>query len=240
VIVQSRYNRPNASSVKGSFVDLDCQHHNEAHWTMNHRWPYILTAFSAMEGFSSESLNSQSVHHSCKEARHIRAHIRPRTSLVITRERRGYHRLDPNMCIIGDSYHVRCGHYGSKINSWPCVRARGQAGLTKGCWDSHLEGIFRLDSKCAICVRIEEQETRNPRYTPFLSISPGAFDESSQRRRRSKFGFQSDFPWTSQADSRNLGRRRSVPTVDPVHAVLNLTDPLITASKRPSIPGLPR
>lgn len=89
------------------------------------------------------------------------------------------------MCILEETYHVACGHWGSRINSHPCSRAIGRAGLTKGCWDSMPEGVVRVNTKCVACTRIQIGISTNPQWGPFEDISAGAWREINGSRRRS-------------------------------------------------------
>lgn len=118
------------------------------------------------------------------------------------------------MCIVADTFHVPCEHWGSKTNVEPCARALGQAGLSKGCWDSRTEGVIRSLTICASCQRRETRRSADPRYTPFSDISPGAWEQIRERGRRRSLGFHADSPWTTQASPSNLGRRRSDPVLE--------------------------
>lgn len=88
------------------------------------------------------------------------------------------------MCILEETYHVACGHWGSRTNSHPCSRAIGRVGLTKGCWDSMPEGVVRVNTKCIACTRVQDGTSTNPGWSPFEDISTGAWREINGRRRR--------------------------------------------------------
>lgn len=107
-------------------------------------------------------------------------------------------REDPYMCIIEETYHAPCGHWGPRINSYPCAIALGQPGRSSGCWHGKLNGVARLDTKCIACTRVQAQRFRDPRWHPFGDISTGAWQHINESKRRRRFGFESRFPWFAQ------------------------------------------
>lgn len=113
------------------------------------------------------------------------------------------------MCIIADTFHAPCGHYGNSINAEPCARALGQVGLTKGCWDSRREGVIRQPMKCSSCQYHEARRHENPGYTSFSNISEEGWVPILERRWQNRLRSQASFLGSSQAMYSNFERGRS-------------------------------
>lgn len=115
------------------------------------------------------------------------------------------------MCVLEDAYHARCGHWGGKVNSLPCARAKGGTGLKQGCWDANVEGVLRLDSMCVSCRRLQKNKAENPRWGPLVDISAGAWRHINQRPHEESIGSQEYRSWAPQPQIGPLERRRSLP-----------------------------
>lgn len=118
--------------------------------------------------------------------------------------------LSPDsMCVLESMFHVPCGHWGGKLNSLPCARAKGSIGLTQGCWDANAEGVVRLDTMCASCRRAQYKKAENPRWSPLGDISVGAWRHINQRSSQGSIGSQENRSWAPQPEIGPLERRRS-------------------------------
>ena len=117
-------------------------------------------------------------------------------------------RLRSKMCLTQDTYYVSCGHWGTKQMCEPCAAAIGQLGLSRGCWNSRVDGIRRIHSSCHSCQR---KRMRNQR-SPWDDISVGAWRRINEIRQRERSRRQPDYPslpWPSAAHPSGLERRRS-------------------------------
>lgn len=110
------------------------------------------------------------------------------------------------MCLVEQTFHVPCGHWGENMNTDPCARAQGNTGLRKGCWDATVEGVRRLDTMCSSCRRVQQNKAENPHWNPLANISPEAWQHIRQRRT---IGSRDHRPWLPQPEFRPLERRRS-------------------------------
>ena len=81
------------------------------------------------------------------------------------------------MCVL-ENIQYTCGHYGGTVNSQPCARAIGSAGLTKGCWDATVEGVLRIETKCAACEKLDDLF-----WHPMKDISPEGQRDIDRCRR---------------------------------------------------------
>ena len=145
------------------------------------------------------------------------------------------------MCILEETIHIICGHWGNKRNVSPCAIALTQEGFSKsGCWYSETSGVGRLNTKCPTCKRAEVRKSegksdpfadlsaesrgrlniqqdekrhglREAIWEPFADFSAESCRQFEIRQHARRLGFQKYYPWVTQLDMRALGRRRSFP-----------------------------
>lgn len=112
------------------------------------------------------------------------------------------------MCFLEETYHVPCGHWGSKINRFPCSRAIGHNGLRQGCWNANVDGVVRLDTECIACHRRQARTSQDSAWNPLSDISSGAWRQINERMYRRRLGFQEYYPWMLRREVGNRERRR--------------------------------
>ena len=115
-------------------------------------------------------------------------------------------RLIPHqMCILEETYHVPCGHFGAKRNIRACPAAHGGHKSSRGCWYSETSGMARVPIRCPTCLRCESRSGLDP----FDDLSQASRRAITHKRHASRFGFQPYYPWFRVGIFGTAERRRS-------------------------------